>query len=44
MYSYSFQMIDNNVSGVGIVDSNGRLVNTISIRDLRGLQMDSGVE
>lgn len=30
-------MVSSNVSGLAVVDSSGRLVDTISVRDLRGM-------
>lgn len=33
-------MIENRVSGIGIIDSNGILVDCISISDLRGFKLD----
>ena len=34
-------MINDNVSGLGVTDREGKLIDVISIRDLFGLKMDS---
>lgn len=36
-------LVDYNVSVLGVINSSGTLVDTISVRDLRGLQMESGI-
>lgn len=36
------KMIANNVSGLGVTNLEGKLVDVISARDIKGLQMESG--